>query len=96
MTHKLGKTLVLVLAVLLVTSTMALAAAKKPVAKSTTVSGTVEAVDTTNAMITVKTDDGKSVNYKVGNKKLLSGVKTGDQVMIQLAGKNVKTLTKQQ
>jgi Cu/Ag efflux protein CusF len=94
MVQKLEKTLVLVLAVLLVTSTMALAATKKA-AKSTTVSGTVEAVDVTNAMITVKTDDGKSLNYKVGNKKLLNGVKTGDQVMIQVAGKSVKTLTKQ-
>ena len=94
MTHKLSKILVLTLAVLLVTSTMALAVAKKPV-KSTTVSGLVEAVDTKNALITVKTDDGKSVNYKVANKKLLSGVKVNDQVTIQLAGKSVKTLTKQ-
>jgi hypothetical protein len=94
MVQKLGKTLVLALAVLFVTSTMALAAPKKT-AKSTTVSGMVEAVDATHALITVKTDDGKSLNYKVGNKKLLNGVKTGDQVMMQVAGKSVKTLTKQ-
>ena len=94
MTHKLSKTLVLALAVLLVTSTMAVAVAKKP-AKSTTVSGLVEAVNTKNALITVKTEDGKSVHYKVTNKKLLSGVKVHDQVTMQLAGKSVKTLTKQ-
>ncbi|HEY7495095.1 MAG TPA: hypothetical protein VIH59_28820 [Candidatus Tectomicrobia bacterium] len=94
MVQKLGKTLVLALAVLFVMSTMALAAPKKTV-KSTTVSGMVEAVDVTHALITVKTDNGKSLNYKVSNKKLLNGVKTGDQVMIQVAGKNVKTLTKQ-
>lgn len=94
MAHKLSKTLVLALAVLLVTFTMAAAAAKKP-AQSTTVAGIVEAVDAKNALITVKTDDGKSVNYKVANKKLLSGVKVNDQVTMQLAGKSVKTLTKQ-
>jgi hypothetical protein len=94
MMQKLGKILVLALAVLFVMSTMALAAAPKKPAK-TTVSGMVEAVDATHALITVKTDDGKSLNYKVSNKKLLNGVKTGDQVIIQVAGKSVQTLTKQ-
>jgi hypothetical protein len=95
MMQKLEKILVLALAVLFVMSTMALAAAPKKPAKNTTVSGMVEAVDPTHALITVKTDDGKSLNYKVSNKKLLNGVKTGDQVVIQVAGKSVQTLTKQ-
>jgi hypothetical protein len=92
--QKFGKTLALALAVLLSMSTMALAASKTA-AKHTTVNGKVYAIDPAHSMITVTTDDGKSLNYKVGNKKLLKDVNTGDQVVMQVEGKNVKSLTKQ-
>ena len=43
---------------------------------------TVEAIDPALPSITVKTDDGSSVTFRVENKKNLEGVKPGDRIEI--------------
>ena len=83
---------VIALVAMLPLSTLVIAAEKKTV--SQTVSGTISEVNMQKAMLTLKTTEGKTMNLKVA-KNLLGGLKTGDQVKVEMTGKKVQAIHKE-
>ena len=96
MRRNLLKSLVVVLVTLVAISSLALAAEKKmsKVPPTRTLKGTIDSLDAKKGMLTLKTEDGKSMPLKVG-KKSLKGLQVGDQVEVVMAGKRVKAIKKE-
>ena len=81
-------TLVVALVALCVASTVALAA-------ETTVSGTVQSVDARKGHITLRSEEGKTVELQAPA-ELLAGLQTGDAVEVKVSGQKATLIHKQQ
>lgn len=75
------------LAVLLVTSTLGLAA-------NTAMSGTLQNVDAQRGRITLKSDEGKTVELQAPA-SLLTGLQAGDAVEVRMSGEQATSIHKQ-
>jgi len=88
MFRTLRSTLAIALAALFVVSAVALAA-------DTTMSGTVQKVDTQKGQITLRSDEGKTVELQAPA-DLLAGLQTGDAVEVKVSGQKATLIHKQQ
>ena len=88
MFRTLRSTLAIALAALFVVSAVALAA-------DTTMSGTVQKVDTQKGQITLRSDEGKSVELQAPA-DLLAGLQTGDAVEVKVSGQKATMIHKQE
>jgi hypothetical protein len=88
MVRILRSTLIVALAVLFVVPVVALAADE-------TVSGTIQSVDTRKGQITLKSDEGKTVQLQAPA-ALLAGLEAGDAVQVKVSGQKATMIHRQE
>jgi len=86
MFYKLSRLLAVTFAVLFMVSTVALAAEES-------LTGTVQSVDTREGTLTLKSEDGKTVELKAPA-ALLTGLQAGDAVEVRASGKQATMINK--
>lgn len=87
MFRKSCRTLIVVLAALLIASTAVLAAEGM-------MSGTVQKVDAQSGRLTVKSDEGRTMELQAPA-ALLEDLEAGDMVMVKMSGQKVTAIQKQ-
>jgi hypothetical protein len=86
MFYKLSRLLAVAFAVLFIASTVALAAEES-------LMGTVQSVNTKEGTLTLKSEDGKTVELKAPA-ALLTGLQTGDAVEVRASGQQATMINK--
>jgi hypothetical protein len=86
MFYKLSRLLAVAFAVLFIASTVALAAEES-------LSGTVQSVNAREGTFTLKSEDGKTVEFQAPA-ALLTGLQTGDAVQVRASGKQATMINK--
>jgi hypothetical protein len=88
MFYKLSRLLAVAFAVLFITSAVALAAEES-------LSGTVQSVNAREGTLTLKSEDGKTVELQAPA-ALLTGLQTGDAVQVRASGKQATMIHKRE